>query len=106
MARGQHVTVGKSTLVWIADYAVGDRTYIERVTRPEEGKGKYVRTSVATERLTVVGQHAQREHARVMPQNCEQCGCYREVTDLTPQQFRDARTADALDRSRQERARA
>lgn len=101
MARGQHVTVGNGAAVWITDYVSGDYTYVERIS---EGKGRYVRRRIETERLTVVGQHTQREHARETPQNCEDCGCYREVTDLTPQQFRDARTADALATQRQERA--
>lgn len=79
--KGDHVTVGKSKNVWLisypAYYSWGGEDYSKVVRVSPDGK--YQSKTFENGRLTIIGKHAARDMASERPQNCAQCGCFREV---------------------------
>lgn len=85
--RGDHVTIGKAVTIWHVDYVqhyppgtgFNDFVMVDRVTTDRNGYDHYSRRRFPAARLVPAGKHVERVDGRDGPQNCADCGCYREV---------------------------
>lgn len=71
---GDHVTIGRATTVWRVTYVWTEDVEMVRVNEA----GKFLRRTVARDRLQVVSRHGHRQPDEPTP-NCLDCGCYREL---------------------------